>query len=128
MDSYTYVPEVEFEKWREALQGISPVYSKISYGIANFYCFRVQEVYVNDKQKGEYHIHLNGRHDLIAMRKYANFFAENLKGCEVGVLDPDNTLGLEYHLYVIAKDPLRIMGMMSTMETLNDILIKGTAQ
>ena len=124
MESYTFIPDVEWESWRTRIEGLHSTYSNISYGIAGFKMFDVQEVFIDGKQKGEYHVRINGTFSIENILKAVSFFRHHLPGCEVGVIDPDGTLRLEYHIYVKTDDPMRIMSMMETMAMLNDTLLQ----
>jgi len=103
--------------------GVSPAkkVDRVSYGNARFHNFDVREVYVNGEPNGEYHVRIPA----CTKQKLINailFFKEYLKTCEVGVIDPENELRLEFQIYLKTTDFLQISTMMPTMERLDNII------
>ena len=76
----------------------------ISYGILEFDCFDIREVNIQGKPNGEYHAKIkdtNNNSDAIL------FFRRELGGdCEIGLVDPEGILNLEYPIYIKVKDIL----------------------
>jgi len=83
----------------------------VTYGRMEFDHFSVQEVYVEDKQKGEYHIKLHGFKDpsyaVVFFRRYF------LSDCSVGLVDPSGLLNLEYPIYLICKNNPLVMSAIN---------------
>jgi len=111
MQSYMFIPGVH----------IKP--KEVSYGEAPFKNFIVREVFIDGKQSGEYHVKLqNASHENIQFTN--KFFSNVLNECEVGIIDPTNTLNLEYHLYVKTADQMKILSMIQIMECIDDDLVE----
>jgi hypothetical protein len=92
---------------------------KISYGDYNLRNFSFREVYVDDSLSGEYHIKLHNNSS-IYVTKALIFFSQHLPStCELGMIDIQNHLRLEFQIYIKTSDLLLIPSMMATMETLD---------
>jgi len=124
MESYTFIPEVEFEEWAKKLSGRTSIIQEISYGVAEFKWFEVREVFIDGKQNGEYHIKIKSENVKSSLAHAVVFFMEKFPNCKVGPIDPTFTLGLEYHIYIKTDDPMRIMSMMESMESIDSDLKK----
>jgi hypothetical protein len=92
---------------------------EVSYGEVVLKNFTIREVFIDGKQKGEYHIKL---HHITSgnLKNMMHFFTTMLTDCEVGAIDITNTLNLEYHIYIKTVNQLKIVSMMSIMETLDE--------
>ena len=70
----------------------------ISYGVSEYINFEVREVVKDGKQIGEYHVKMINSSKL---NEAVLFFKRNLGGdCEIGLIDPEMTLNLEYPIYI----------------------------
>jgi len=112
LESYTFTPADHLGLDKIGNQNAKPV--EISYGEAMLQNFCVREVFIDGKPKGEYHIKIREPraariHDAMI------FFIQTLGKCEVGIIDPTNTLNLDYQIFVKTSDPMKILSMMDTM-------------
>ena len=113
MSSYSY--------YEGALRGSRPptvTPQKVSYGEARFNNFDVQEVFIDGKQKGEYYIRIRNPNNKSVFNAYI-FLANKFKNCDVGVIDPGNVLGLNYHIFIKTKDEMLMEVMMNMMEEID---------
>ena len=116
MSSYSYYDEIR--NAGEAL--VQP--EKVSYGDAGFKNFDVREVFINGKIKGEYYIKLRTNNEK-SITNAALFLANKLGiGCEVGVIDPGDSLHLDYHIYIKTNDEMMKEAMMSVMENIDSYI------
>lgn len=77
--------------------------SGISYGDMSFKAFDIREVYIDGKQKGEFHIKPNDDKDAASAVIYLK---QHISNCSIGLADPSGFLNLEYPIYLICKtDP-----------------------
>lgn len=92
----------------------------ITYGEMEFKSFSVREVYVNGKQKGEYHIKpLVGKSASKAILFLRQFFPD----CSIGLADPSGLLSLEHPIYLVCKNNLMIMDTISqTFEHIDGVI------
>ena len=90
----------------------------ISYGTMEFKSFHVHEVYIDGKQKGEYHIKpCSGKDPVSAVLFLKNYFP----GCSIGLADPSGLLNLEYPIYLICKsDPLIMESISQIFEKVDE--------
>ena len=80
--------------------------SAISYGEMKFKAFDVREVFINKKQKGEFHIKPKDGKDPVSALL---FLKSRLSDCSVGLADPSGLLSLEYPIYLICKSGSLVM-------------------
>lgn len=96
----------------------------ISYGEMGFKSFRVQEVYIDGKQKGEYHIQpLGGKDPSSAVLYLRGFFPT----CSVGLTDPSGLLNLEYPIYLVCKNDPMVMSVIPQIFEQIDEELNGKA-
>lgn len=92
---------------------------KISYMKAEFSKITVRQVCNDGKKTDTYHVKVKGGRDV-------NSVIENMKAtmpsCEVGLIDEDGILGLEYHIFVIVNNEMIKDVMISVYKELNDSL------
>ena len=97
---------------------------RIHYAEAEFSELLVREVYDGDYPTGEYH--------LKPIKKINNKFLvdllkEKMPGITVDVIDPDDSLGLEYPIYLKSKDRERLIsGIYAANNELVEFLKKRT--
>ena len=92
---------------------------KISYGDYNLRNFSFREVYIDGELSGEYHIKLHNN-SVISQSKALLFFSQQLpESCKIGIIDNNNRLRLEFHIFIQTSDLLLIPSMMATMEMLD---------
>jgi hypothetical protein len=119
MTSYSY--------YEEAVRSTAPatiVPQKVSYGEARFRNFDIQEVFIDDKQKGEYYIRIkNATSNKMVFNAYV-FLANRFKDCDVGVIDPGNILSLNYHIYIKTNNEMIKDAMMDIMEEIDSYINK----
>jgi hypothetical protein len=89
MKSYTF----GFEAKADAIQ-----YAEIEYD-----SFIAREVLRDKKPIGTYHIKIK---DDSSLTNVVNFFKKQLPDCEVGLIDPDNFLNLEYPIFILIKSKM----------------------
>jgi len=89
----------------------------ISYGDAFFRNFDLREVFIDGKSKGEFYVKLRYNNFKVHYNA-ALFLASKLNDCEVDLIDPENKLKLEFHIYIKTKNDLMIEAMVNIM---NDI-------
>jgi len=93
--------------------------NELSYMEKDFSCFKLKQPLSDGKKKDEYYLKLKGRlQEKEVLKQMLTVFT----GCEVGLLDPGKSLGLEDNIYVIVKDEMIKDSMMSSFEHLNNIL------
>ena len=94
----------------------------VTYGEMEFKSFSVREVYVNGKQKGEFHIKpLAGKSPSKAILFLKQFFP----GCSIGLADPSGLLNLEHPIYLVCKNnPMLMDTIPQTFENIDEE-IKG---
>lgn len=86
-----------------------PRASEITYADMIFKSFQAREVYVNGKQKGEYHVKpLDGRDPTKAVL----FLKSRFPDCSVGLADPSGLLSLEYPIYLVCSSNPMVMEMV----------------
>ena len=78
----------------------------ITYADMEFKWFSVREVYINGKQKGEYHIKPNGKKSIPAAVIYLK---PHFPDCSIGMADPSGLLNLEYPIYLVCKNNPMVM-------------------
>jgi hypothetical protein len=113
MQSYEFSPNMKI-----AVPEINVSAKAISYGDMVFKNFSAREIYIDGKLNGEYHIKLR-RSDKYDIRSMLYFFTERLPGCDVNLIDPTNSLNLEYQIYIKTSDILKIDCMASIFESLD---------
>ena len=91
-------------------------YGEIGY---NFFCAR--EVLREGKPVGEYHIKLN---DNSSVQSAVTYFQNQLRECEVGLVDPDGLLNLEYPIYIIIKDKMVLNDIANIFHEIDNELSK----
>ena len=91
----------------------------ITYAITEYGYFVVREVLIGDVPKGEYHIKILDRSNLL---KAVDFFRRELPGIEVGLIDPTRDFDLEYPIYAITKDEMSKTGMPSSFGQIDNML------
>ena len=111
MTSYSYHEEV-FQK--DSNHRIKP--QKISYGDACFHNFDFREVFIDGQPKGEYYIRIRNIKDKMTIPNAALFLTSKLNNCDIGIIDPGNTLKLEFQIYIKTKDELMKEAIMAMME------------
>ena len=90
----------------------------ITYASMEFKSFSAREVYVDGKQKGEYHIKLTGKKNPSAA---IVFLRPSFPDCSIGLADPSGLLNLEYPIYLICKDnPLVMDSIPKTFEKIDE--------
>ncbi len=94
----------------------------ISYGEMGFKSFRVREVYIDGKQKGEYHIQPIGDKDPASAVMYLRGFFPD---CSIGLADPSGLLNLEYPIYLICKNNPIVMDIIPQIFSQIDEEIDG---
>ena len=77
----------------------------IQYAEMEYRSFVVREVMRNGKSIGEYHIKTK---DASSNAGAVQYFKSHLNDCEVGLVDPDGILNLEYPIYVTTKSNMVI--------------------
>jgi hypothetical protein len=80
--------------------GIEAHADGIQYAELDYKNFIAREVLRENKPVGIYHIKIK---DNISLANSAYCFQRNFTDCEVGLLDPDGILKLEYAIYIIVK-------------------------
>ena len=88
----------------------------IQYAEMEFNMFVAREVLRNGKAIGEYHIKIKDNSSLINAVKY---FQHQFPDCDVGLIDPDGFLNLEYPIYVLIKSRLileNVVGIFSEID------------
>jgi hypothetical protein len=75
----------------------------IAYGEMEYNIFIAREVLRENKPIGEYHIKIK---DGSSLANAVRYFQAQLPGCDVGLIDPDGILNLEYPIYIIVKSKL----------------------
>jgi hypothetical protein len=94
----------------------------VSYNVMEFCYFDVREVLVNGKPNGEYHIKPKVQSDL---RSSIIFFQSNLSGYQVGAIDRDGALNLDYTIYAKAVHEMAKMNidnMLNEFKHMDDYL------
>ena len=91
---------------------------RISYNGMEFKSFLVREVYINGKQKGEFHIKPKSEKLLegavIYLRQY-------FPQCSIDLVDPSGLLNLEFPIYLICKDnPMIIDSIQQIFEKIDE--------
>lgn len=95
----------------------------ISYSEMEFKSFVVREVYINGKQKGEFHIRPKGNKSpenaVIFLRQY-------FPQCSLDLIDPSGLLNLEYPIYLICKgNPMIIDSIQQVFEKVDEDIGNG---
>jgi len=92
--------------------------SNLSYGDMTFKNFHVREVYIDGKQKGEFHIKpADGKDPAAAVI----FLKPHFPGCSMGLADPSGLLSLEYPIYLVCKIGSLVMEtIMPTFEKIDE--------
>lgn len=75
----------------------------IQYAEMDFNLFVAREVLRDGKAIGEYHVKIKDNSSLINAVKY---FKAQFSECDVGLIDPDGLLNLEYPIYILIKNRL----------------------
>jgi hypothetical protein len=83
--------------------GIETSAKGIQYAEMEFNAFIAREVLINGKPKGEYHVKPKDDSSIINVCK---FFQTQFAGCDVGLIDPDGLLNLEYPIYILISEPM----------------------
>jgi hypothetical protein len=100
MSSYSFTPVVP---------------EQISYAEATFKHFTIREVYINGKQKGEFHIKTDRNPSNLVILLRSHFI-----GCSIDLIDPSGLLNLEYPIYLICKgNPLILETVQQTFEKID---------
>ena len=97
---------------------------EITYADMTFKSFQVREVYVNEKQRGEYHVKPAGG------KNYAKailYLKPHFPGCSIGLADPSGLLNLEYPIYLVCKNNPMVMDMIPQIFEKIDEEINGEA-
>ena len=76
---------------------------KIQYGEMEYNFFYIREVLKDNKPIGEFHIKLK---DKSSVKNAKDYFQRQFVDCEVGLIDPDCLLNLEYSIYMIVRDKM----------------------
>lgn len=100
-------------------EGVTVQPKKISYGDYNLRNFSFREVYIDDKLSGEYHIKLHNNSSMYVAKALVFFSQQLPRTCELGMIDIQNHLSLEFQIYIKTSDMLLIPSMMATMEMLD---------
>lgn len=87
--------------------------SNITYGTIGYKSFEVREVLINNINTGEFHIKITDGSNPLSAIKY---FQAQLPGCEVGLIDPEGILNLEYPIFLIVKNTM-ILGSINDIFT-----------
>ena len=108
------------------LKGLSSyslnIRSGISYGDMSFKAFNVREVYIDGKQKGEFHVKPNDEKNPASAVLYLKpYFA----GSSVGLADPSGLLSLEYPIYIICN-PMIIESVPQIFEQIDEEMYGGS--
>jgi hypothetical protein len=82
------------------------------YSITEYNNYSIREVITKDGPNGEYHISLKKESDL---NNAVRFFKGQFPGNEIGLVDPTETLKLDYPIYMKITDPM-------VNESVHDIL------
>jgi hypothetical protein len=117
MTSYSYHDAV-FGK--DIDQRIS--FEKISYGDCGFNNFDFREVFINGEPKGEYYVKIRNAKNKIVVQNAALFLTNKLPNCDVGVIDSENILNLEFQIYIKTKDELMKGAVNSMMEHIDNYI------
>jgi hypothetical protein len=75
----------------------------IQYAEMEFNMFVAREVLRNGTAIGEYHIKIKDNSSLVNAVKY---FKHQFPDCDVGLIDPEGLLNLEYPIYLLVKNRL----------------------
>lgn len=125
MLAYSYMDVIK-ESFADEIKNIkageiSVDIAKISYGDATYRNFDFREVFINEKSKGEYYVKIKGGN----MRTIANacmFLSNRLAGCDVGIIDPDNILNLDFHIFIKTSDEMMMCSINEMMGAVDDYI------
>ena len=105
--------------------GEDVVPKNISYGVMEFDLFVVREAFLNGNGIGEFHLKTKEKS---SSNNVVCFFMSQLidRGidCEVGVIDPDNVLKLEYKVFIKFKSVMDQLRSFDIFEDINAALSK----
>lgn len=91
---------------------------EITYAEMTFKSFQVREVYVDGKQKGEYHIRPTAGKSL---ESTVLFLKSRFSRCSIGLADPSGLLSLEFPIYLVCRnDPMVMESIPSTFEQIDE--------
>ena len=105
----------DFEVGREGI---------ITYADMSFKSFKVREVYIGGKQRGEFHIEPTGGKNYAAAIMYLK---PHFPDCSIGLADPSGLLNLEYPIYLICKNNPLVMEMIPQIFSQIDEEVNGEA-
>ena len=98
----------------------------LQYGDIEYTYFVAREVVRNGEATGEFHIKIK---DKSSRSDAAQFFQDKIGLCDVGIIDPENILNLEFQLYVIVKNPIILENIVDIFNQIDqDLIEKGNAK
>ena len=81
----------------------------ITYADMSFKSFKVREVYIGGKQRGEYHIKPEKGKNLAEAVMYLK---PHFPDCAIGLADSSGMLNLEYPIYLMCKNNPMVMELI----------------
>lgn len=122
MSAYTYynIDEISYTDLGDT-KFVKP--QNVTYGEAVFKNFKLREVFIDNKTKGEYYVKIWNNNPKVHYNA-SLFLASKLKSCEVGIIDPGDSLRLEYQIYIKTNDELMKEAMMEIMMDIDRYISK----
>ena len=93
----------------------------IQYGNLEFTFFEAREVLKKNSPTGEYHIKIKDSSNLL---NAIDYFKKQFPGCEVGLIDPDGILNLEFQIFILIKDRIILSNVTDIFNEIDKELTK----
>lgn len=113
MSSYSY--------FEEKNDGPIVIPQVIAYGDAVFKNFKAREVFVDGKAKGECYITIKNPNPF-SISKAVSFLSLRMPLCEVGPVDIDNVLKLDYHIYIKTSDEMAKEFLINMLSSIDEVI------